>query len=93
MKKTPFIVIFTLELLAALIAAGLLLSNMGALCYPVAAGVYAFVLTPFFLKLRKTEEAKKAKIRRNILLILLIPIAIAMAAVIALVVSLLLYFG
>lgn len=94
MKKVPFCILLTIELLVGLIAMGLLLSNIGAFSYLVAGVVFAAALTPFFLKLKKTEEeAQKAKIRRNMFLVMLLPIAAAMVAVIVVVVSLFSYFG
>ena len=72
MKKASFVLLFTLELIWAMIAMGLLMSDLGAICYLIAAVIFAVVLTPFFIRLKKTEdEAKKGKIRRNILLLLL----------------------
>ena len=94
MKKLPFIILLTVELLASLISVGLLLANLGILSYLIAAVVFAALLTHFFRKLKKTDdETKRAAIRRNILLILLIPIALAILAILAVVISLFLYLG
>lgn len=94
MKKETFLFLLITELIVAMLAMGLLMSDLGALCYLVAAAIFAVVLTPFFRKLKKTEdEAQKAKIRRNILLVMTIPIVIALAAVITVVVALMMYFG
>ena len=93
MKKNTFIVVMVVEGLVALISMGLLFSDVGAVIYLIALAVFAAVLAPFFIRLRKEpDEAKKRKIRRNMVLVLLIPIAIAAVAVVAVVVSLMLYF-
>ena len=94
MKKGPFIILLTIELLLGLLGTGLLLSELGVFSYLIGAVVFGAVLTPFFFKLRKTEDAgKKAKIRCNILLVMLLPIAIALAVVIGVVAALRMYFG
>ena len=94
MGRMSFTVLFLAELLFAMVAMGLLMSDLGPICYLIAAIIFAVVLAPFFIKLKKTEdEAKKAKIRRNILLVLLIPIAIALVAVISVVVALFMYYS
>lgn len=93
MKKASFILLFTLELIWAMIAMGLLMSDLGAICYLIAAVIFTVVLTPFFIKLKKTDdETKKGKIRRNILLLLLIPIIFALSSIIAVLVALFTYF-
>lgn len=89
MKQKPFIIILVFEVLVDMIAMGLLLSDLGAYCYLVAAVLFTIVLTPFFLVMKATQdEAKKAKIRRNILLVMLIPAAIATLTVMAVVIAL-----
>ena len=94
MKKVTFIILFSAELFVAMVAMGLLMSNLGAICYLIAAVVFAIALTPFFIKLKKTEdEAKKEKIRRNILLVLLTPIAIALIVVILVIIGLFIVIG
>jgi hypothetical protein len=93
MKKASFILLFTLELIWAMIAMGLLMSDLGAICYLIAAVIFTVVLTPFFIKLKKTDdEVKKGKIRRNILLLLLIPILFALGSIISVLVALFTYF-
>ena len=93
MKKSSFILLFTLELIWAMIAMGLLMSDLGAICYLIAAVIFTVVLTPFFIQLKKTDdEVKKGKIRRNILLLLLIPIIFALGSIIAVLVALFTYF-
>ncbi|MBR5446414.1 MAG: hypothetical protein IKV57_09825 [Clostridia bacterium] len=92
MKKIPFVILMVIELLAALLAAGMLFADLGAVIYLIAILVYAAVLAPFFVRLKKTaEEEKKKKIRRNILLIPLIPIGVAIAMMVIVIVSLFLY--
>ena len=92
MKKIPFVILMVIELLAALPAAGMLFADLGAVIYLIAILVYAAVLAPFFVRLKKTaEEEKKKKIRRNILLIPLIPIGVAIAMMVIVIVSLFLY--
>ena len=94
MKKLPFIILLTVELLASLISVGLLLANLGILSYLIAAVLFAAMLTPFFRKLIKADdETKRAAIRRNILLIMLIPITLAILAILAVVISLFLYLS
>ena len=93
MKKASFVLLFTLELIWAMIAMGLLMSDLGAICYLIAAVIFTVVLTPFFIKLKKTDdEVKKGKIRRNILLLLLIPILFALGSIISVLVALFTYF-
>lgn len=93
MKKTPFIIFLVIELFAGLIAMGLLFSDVGTFIYLIAAVVFAAVLIPFFLRLNKeTDELKKAKIRRNMLLIMLIPTIVAILVVVAVVASMIAYF-
>ena len=92
MKKIPFVILMVIELLAALLAAGMLFADLGAVIYLIAILVYAAVLAPFFVRMKKTaEEEKKKKIRRNILLIPLIPIGVAIAMMVIVIVSLFLY--
>ena len=94
MKKETFIAVMTTEGIVALVSMGLLFSDVGAVIYLIALAVFAAVLAPFFIRLRKEpDEMKKRKIRRNMVLVLLIPIAIAAVAVAVVVVSLMLYFA
>lgn len=93
MKKTPFIILLIIEIIAGLISVGLLLSDLGAVCYLIGIAVFAVVLFPFFVCLKKTDdESKKAKIRRNMLLVMLIPSVIAIISIAYVVVALLIYF-
>lgn len=94
MKKTPFTILIVIEIIAGLIAMGLLLSDLGIGSYLFAAVVFAAVLFPFFRRLKgETDESKKAKIRRNILLVMLIPSVIAIVAIVYVVVGLAVYFA
>ena len=89
MRKDSFILLFTAELLLAMACMGLLMSDLQEFSYLIAAVIFGAVLTPFFIKLKKTEEEeKKAKIRRNILLVMLTPIAVAFAVILVVVIAL-----
>ena len=93
MKKTPFIILIAIEIIAGLIAVGLLLSDLGVFSYLLGIAVFALVLFPFFIRLKKeNDESKKEKIRRNMLLVMLIPSVIAVIAIAYVVVALLIYF-
>ena len=77
----------------ALVSMGLLFSDMGAIIYLFAAAVFAAVLAPFAICLKKEpDEAKKRKIRRNMALVLLIPIVIAAVAVALVVAALMILY-
>ena len=77
----------------ALVSMGLLFSDMGAIIYLFAAVVFAAVLAPFAIRLKKEpDEAKKRKIRRNMALVLLIPIVIAAVAVALVVAALMILY-
>jgi 4-hydroxybenzoate polyprenyltransferase len=94
MKKETFIAVMITEGIVALVSMGLLFSVVGAVIYLIALAVFAAVLAPFFIRLRKEpDEAKKRKIRRNMALVLLIPIVVAAVAVAVVVISLMLYFA
>ena len=94
MKKTLFIICFIIEVISALIFTGLLLSFLGAFSYLVGAAVIGAVLTPFFIRLKRTEdEAKKKRIRGIISLITLAPTVIGIIVVVAVVVAMILWFG
>jgi heme/copper-type cytochrome/quinol oxidase subunit 2 len=93
MKKSSFTILFIIEIIAGLISVGLLLSDWGATSYLIGIAIFAVVLLPFFVCLiRANDESKKAKIRRNILLVMLIPAIIAIVTIIYVVVALLTYF-
>lgn len=94
MKKDTFIVVMIIEGLAALISMGLLFSDVGAAIYLIALAVFAAVLTPFYVRLRKEpDEAKRRKIRRTMALVLLIPIAAAVVAVALVVIGLMILYA
>ena len=93
MKRDIFIVIMVFEVMAALIAAGLLFSDFGAAIYLVAAAVYAAVLTPFAIKMKKSaDESVKRKLRVIMSLIMLVPIAVALIVVALVVIALMITF-
>ena len=94
MKKVPFIICFIIEVLLALIFTGLLLSSLGAFSYLVGAVVLCAALTPFFVRLKNTEDEQgKKRIRTIIFLITLAPIAVGIVVVAAVVVAMILWFG
>ena len=94
MKKNTFIVVMVIEGLAALVSMGLLFSDVGAVIYLIALAVFAAVLASFYIRLRKEpDETKKRKIRRNMALVLLIPIVAAVVAVILVVTALMLLYA
>ena len=94
MKKDTFIVVMIIEGIVALVSMGLLFSDVGALIYPISLAIFAAVLAPFCLALKKTEEeAKKKKIRLWMALLMLIPIVVAVAAIGYLVVVLMMYYA
>ena len=75
MSKGVFLILMPLEFLAALIGAAILFPDIGAVIYLIAAAVFIAVLYPFYRRLKKEEdEAKKRKIRRNMAILLMIPI-------------------
>ena len=92
MTKTKFSFLMVTETLAALISMGLLFSDVGAMIYPISLALFAAVLAPFFLWMKKADEAKKRKIRLGMVLIMLIPIVVAIAAVVMVVIALMLIF-
>lgn len=93
MNKSSFNILLIIEIIAGLISVGLLLSDLGGFSYLIGMAVFAVVLLPFFVCLKKAKnESKKAKIRRNILLVMLIPTVIALATVAYVIVGLVIYF-
>ena len=94
MNRNTFVCLMIIESFFALVSMGLLFSDVGALIYPISLAIFAIVLAPFYLWLKKTdEEAKKRKIRLWMGLIMLIPIVAAMVAILYVVTALMLYFG
>ena len=93
MNRNTFVLTMIFETFFALAAMGLLFSDMGAVIYLISAVVFGVVLAPFFIRLKKeTDERKKMKIRRNITLILLVPIVAGLAAIALVVIALFLAF-
>ena len=94
MKKTTFTILLIIEIIAGLIAVGLLLSDLGALSYLIGIAIFAVVLLPFLMRLKKeNNESRKEKIRRNIFLVMLTPMVIALIAIAYVVISLVIYFA
>ena len=94
MKKDTFLVVMIVEGFAALVSMGLLFSDVGALIYPISLAIFAAVLAPFYLRLKRTdEEAKKRKIRLWMALLMLIPIVAAIVAIALVVTALMLLFA
>ena len=94
MTKAVFIALMSVETLMALVSMGLLFSDVGAMIYPISLAIFAVVLAPFWLWLKKTqEETKKRKIRVLMTLIMLIPIAVAVVTVLVVVTALMMYYA
>ena len=94
MKKIPFIILLTFEIIAGLISAGLLLSDYGVCSYVLGSIVLALMLYPFLRRLKRaSSEEEKAKIRRTALWVMLIPAAVALVVVAYVVIALIAYFG
>ena len=94
MKKETFIPVMIAEVLADLVSMGLLFSDVGALIYPISLALFAAVLAPFYLRMKKEpEEVKKRKLRLWMVLIMLIPMLAAVAAIGYVVFALFLYFS
>ena len=81
MGKTTFAVLMFVETLVALISMGLLFSFVGAMIYPISLVIFAAVLSPFYLRMKKAEDVEKRKIRLRMVLIMSIPIVVAIATV------------
>ena len=81
MNRKAFAVLMVIESFFALVSMGLLFSDVGALIYPISMAVFAAVLAPSWLRLKREEaEEEKRQIRRKMALILLIPIAAGVIA-------------
>ena len=94
MSRNTFIFLMVVEGFFAMAAMGLLFSDMGAIIYLFAAVVFAAVLAPFAIRLKKEpDEAKKRKIRRNMALVLLLPIVIAAVAAALVVAALMILYA
>ena len=94
MKQNTFMGVMVIESIFALISMGLLFSDVGALIYPISLAIFAVVLAPFYLGLKKTEEeAKKRKIRLWMALLMLIPIVAAIVAIALVVTALMILYS
>ena len=94
MTKKTFIVLMVFEILGDLVAMGLLFSDVGAMIYPISLAIFAAVLAPFFIRLKKEpDEEKRRKIRRNMALVLVVPIAVAIIAIVVVVAALMVAIG
>ena len=93
MKKTQFIILLILEIITGLIGIGLLLSNLGIFGYLLGILIFSAILYPFYRRIKKeNDEAEKEKIRRKALLVMLIPTALVILAIMYVVISLIIYF-
>ena len=93
MKKIQFIILLILEIITGLIGIGLLLSNLGIFGYLLGILIFIAILYPFYSRIKKeNDEAEKEKIRRKALLVMLIPTALAILAIMYVVISLIIYF-
>ena len=94
MNRNAFIFVMVFETFFALAAMGLLFSDVGALIYPISMAIFAAVLSPFYLCLKRAEdEEKKRKIRRNIALVMLLPIIAGLVAIVMVAAALMLLFA
>ena len=94
MNRNTFVFLMVIEGFFAMAAMGLLFSDMGAIIYLYASVVFSVVLAPFAICLKKeTDEAKKRKIRRNMALILLLPIAAGLIAIALVVIALFMLYA
>ena len=94
MKKEIFVPVMIAEVLADLLSMGLLFSDVGALIYPISLALFAAVLAPFYLCMKKvTEESKKRKLRLWMVLIMLLPMVAAVVTIGTVIYALLLYYG
>ena len=92
-KKSPFIPIVAIEIFFAFIAAAILFPDENYI-YLYALPIFVAVLTPLFIWLKKTQDAKKkARIRLAIILIVALPIFAAAIRILLVVIALLLYFS
>ena len=93
MAKMTFAVLMVVETMAALISMGLLFSDVGAMIYPISLAIFAAVLAPFYLWMKKAEEAKKRKIRLWMVLIMSIPIVAGLIAIALVVIALFMLYA
>ena len=94
MNRNTFIFVMVFEIFFAFAAMGLLFSDVGALIYPISMAIFAAVRSPFYLCLKRAEdEEKKRKIRRNIALVMLLPIIAGLVAIVMVAAALMLLFA
>ena len=93
MAKTTFVVLIVVETLAALVSMGLLFSDVGVMIYPISLAIFATVLAPFYLRMKKAGETKRRKIRLWMVLIMSIPIVVEIAVIAYVVIGLMLYYA
>ena len=94
MNRNTFILSMVVESFFALVAMGLMFSDVGAIIYLYAGAAFALVLSPFILRLRKEQdETKKRKIRRNMALLMLLPIAAGVITYLTVVIILIIGFA
>ena len=94
MNRNTFVFAMVIEVFFGMIAMGLLFSDVGAIIYLYAALGFSAVLAPFAIRLKKEQdEGKKMKIRRNMALIMLLPIAAGVIAFVLVVVALMVAFS
>ena len=94
MSRNTFVLSMAVEGFFAMAAMGLLFSDMGAIIYLFAAVVFSAVLAPFAIRLKKEpDETKKRKIRRNMALVLLIPIVAALILVTIVIIGLMMLYA
>ena len=94
MNRNTFIFSMIIEEFFAFAAMGLLFSDMGAIIYLYAAAIFFVALAPLAIRLKKeTDEAKKRKIRRNMALILLLPIVAGLIAIALVVIGLMMLYA
>ena len=94
MKKGTFIPVMIAEVLADLVSMGLLFSDVGAMIYPISLALFAVVLSPFYLWMKRaTEEGTKRKMRLWMVLIMLLPMLAAISAIGYFVFAMMLYIA
>lgn len=94
MKKDTFTVLMIVAVFMALPSVGLLFSDVGAIIYPISLALFSAVQAPLFLWLKmSSDEAKKRKIRLWMVLLMLIPTLVAIAAIAYVVIGLMIYFA
>ena len=93
MKNVLFYIILILEFLLALLMMGWMFSDFGALIYLVSSVVLITIMSLFLNYLKKeTDEKKRRKIRRQLLLVMLIPTVVGLGLAAFVVISLMTYY-